>query len=54
MVAWGMFCHRFYGGSVIVWEGITFNRRTQLYVINGNLNPQRYIDEILRPIVMPF
>ena len=45
---------RFYGGSVIVWEGITFNRRTQLYVINGNLNPQRYIDEILRPIVMPF
>ena len=28
--------------------------RTQLYIINGNLNPQRYIDEILRPIVMPF
>ena len=42
------------GGSVIVLAGITFNRRTQLYVNNGNLNSQRYINEIFRPIVMPF
>jgi hypothetical protein len=31
-------------GSVMVWAGITFNRRTQLYVVNVNLNSQRYID----------
>jgi len=45
---------RFGGGSVMVWAGITFNRRTKLYVINGNLNSHCYIDEILRPIVMSF
>jgi len=31
-----------------------FSRLTHLCVINENLNSQRYIDEILRPIVMPF
>jgi len=48
-------------GSMIVLLGIRdgmgrniFNRRTQLYVINGNLNSHRYIDQILRAIVMPF
>ena len=42
------------GGSVKALAGKTFNKRTQLYVINGNLNSQSYIDEILRPIAMPF
>ena len=40
--------------SVKALAGKMFNKRTQLYVINGNLNSQSYIDEILRPIAMPF
>ena len=39
---------------MLVWAGIPFNRRTQLYAINENLNSKRYSEEILRPIVMPF
>jgi hypothetical protein len=37
----------FGGGSVIVWAGISVDLRTQLYIVNGNLNSQRYIDEML-------
>lgn len=44
-----------YGGpSVMVWGGITFQGRTELYVIQNNLNARRYCDEILAPIVVPF
>ena len=28
--------------------------QTQLYFINGNVNVERYRDEVLRPIVVPF
>jgi hypothetical protein len=42
------------GGGVMVWAGIRYRQQTQLHFINGNLNAQRYRDEILRPIVMPF
>ena len=42
------------GGGVMVWAGISYRQRTQLHFIYGNLNTQRYRDEILRPIVMPF
>ena len=28
--------------------------RTQLHFINGHFDTQRYLDEILRPIVVPF
>ena len=45
---------RFHGGSVMVWAGISYNRMTNLVVINGNLNAQRYRDEILAPVVIPF
>ena len=38
----------------MVWAGISANRRTQLYIVNGNLNAQRYVNEILQPIVVPF
>ena len=38
----------------MVWAGISYSQRTQLHFINGNLNAQRYRDEILRPIVVPF
>ena len=42
------------GGGVMVWEGISYGQQIQLHFIDGNLNAQRYRDEILRPIVVPF
>src|ERR1700729_3476231 len=42
------------GGSVMVWGGITANRRTQLVLIRGNLTAVRYRDEIVRPHIVPF
>lgn len=44
----------FHGGSVMVWGGITAQGKTQLVIINGNLNGRRYIDEVLTPVVVPF
>lgn len=45
---------RYGGGSVMVWGGITATHRSQLVVIDGTLNAQRYRDEILIPVVIPF
>ncbi len=42
------------GGGVMVWAGICYGQRTQVHFIDGILNAQRYCDEILRPIVVPF
>ncbi len=42
------------GGGVMVWPGICYGQRTQVHFIDGILNAQRYHDEILRPIVVPF
>ena len=44
----------FGGGSVMVWAGIAIGGRTELVLINGTLTSQRYVDEILRPHVLPF
>ena len=41
------------GGGVMVWTGTSYGQRVQLHFIDGNLNAQRYRDEIPRPIVMP-
>ena len=41
------------GGSVMIWAGITLNGRSALVVVLGNLNGRCYIDEILRPHVVP-
>ena len=38
----------------MVWAGVTADRRTDLAVVPGILTGQRYIDEILRPHVVPF
>jgi hypothetical protein len=38
----------------MVWDGISFNHRTPLVVVNGNLTAQRYIDEVLQTSVLPF
>ena len=45
---------RFGGGSVMIWDGISHVERTDLKVIDGNLNAARYRDEIIVPIVLPF
>ena len=42
------------GGGVMVWAGISHGQQTELHFINGNVNAQRYCDQILRPIVVPF
>ena len=44
----------FGGGSVMVWGGICGGRKTRLLVFDGNLNTQRYINEVLVPEVIPF
>ncbi len=42
------------GGGVMVWAGLCYGQRTQVHFIESILNAQRYHDEILRPIVVPF
>ena len=45
---------RFHRGSVMVWGGINHQGKTDLVVIRGNLNAQGYINDVLRPVVVPF
>ncbi len=42
------------GGGVMVWAGVCCGKQTQVHFMNGVLNTQRYRDEIMRPIVVPF
>ena len=44
----------FGGGTLMVWGGISEDGRTDLVVIEGGLTAQRYIEEILRPVVIPY
>ena len=46
---------RFGGGSVMFWDGICYDGRTELYrVVRESLTALRYKDDILDPIVRPF
>ena len=45
---------RFGGGSVMVWGVIMGRRKTNLIVVQGNLNAQGYINQILQPEAVPF
>lgn len=40
--------------GVMVWGAISFHSRTPLVVISGTLTAQRYVDLILRPVLLPF
>ncbi|GFX54480.1 transposable element Tcb1 transposase [Trichonephila clavipes] len=40
--------------SIMVWGGIRYHSRTPLVRIAGNLNSQRYISEVLEPVVFPY
>ncbi|GFU58652.1 transposable element Tcb2 transposase [Trichonephila clavipes] len=46
---------QFGGGGVLVYGGISIYGRTDLYIIrDGPLTARRHMDEILRPIVVPY
>ena len=45
---------RFGGGSVMVWGGIMGRWKTNLIVVQGNLNAQGYINQILHPEAVSF
>ena len=38
----------------MIWGGIMGGRKTRLVVVNGNLNAQGYINQILAPEAIPF
>ena len=42
------------GGSVHVWAGITQFNKTDLVILNGNVNARRYIDNVPHPVALPF
>ncbi|GFW98097.1 transposable element Tcb1 transposase [Trichonephila clavipes] len=39
--------------GIILWGGIGYHSRTPLVRITGTLNGQRYISEVLEPVVLP-
>lgn len=45
--------NRWGGASVMIWGAVSTATRTPLVVIDGTLTSQRYIDTILRPVVLP-
>jgi len=47
-------CNRGAGGSVHVWAGISQFHRTDLVILNRNVNARAYIDDVLRPVALPF
>ncbi|GFW31981.1 uncharacterized protein TNCV_54621 [Trichonephila clavipes] len=48
--------HRHTGPAsrIKVWGGIGYHSRTPLVCIVGTLNSQRYISEVLEPVVLPY
>ncbi|UYV72499.1 hypothetical protein LAZ67_9003416 [Cordylochernes scorpioides] len=40
--------------GVMVWDVISFDSRIPLVVIPSTLTAQRYVDDILRPVLLPF
>ncbi|GFU57380.1 hypothetical protein TNCV_3635591 [Trichonephila clavipes] len=48
--------HRHNGPApgIMVWGGIGYHSRTPLVRIAGTLNSQRYISEVLEPVVLPY
>ncbi len=44
---------RYGGGAVMVWEFISWRSKLDIHIVNGNLNSQKYRDEIINPIVIP-
>ncbi|PRD34070.1 UNVERIFIED_CONTAM: hypothetical protein NCL1_15723 [Trichonephila clavipes] len=40
--------------NIMVWGGIGYHSHTLLVRITGTLNSQRYISEVLEPVVLPY
>ncbi|KFM71866.1 Transposable element Tcb1 transposase, partial [Stegodyphus mimosarum] len=40
--------------GIMVWDGIGYHSRTPLVHVAGTLNRQRYISEVLEPVVLPY
>ncbi|GFX37533.1 transposable element Tcb1 transposase [Trichonephila clavipes] len=40
--------------GIVVWGGIGYHSHTSLVRIAGTLNNQRYISELLEPVVLPY
>ncbi|GFS76119.1 transposable element Tcb1 transposase [Trichonephila clavipes] len=40
--------------GIMVWGGIGYHSRTPLVLIDGTLKGQRYISEVLEPVVLPY
>ncbi|GFX04429.1 transposable element Tcb1 transposase [Trichonephila clavipes] len=40
--------------GITVWDGIGYHSGTSLVHIAGTLNSQRYISEVLEPVVLPY
>jgi len=38
----------------MVWGGIMGNRKTDLVVVQGNINAQRYVADVLNAYALPF
>ncbi|GFX03769.1 transposable element Tcb1 transposase [Trichonephila clavipes] len=51
-----LFMHRHTGPApgIMVWGGIGYHYRTPLVRIAGTLNSQRYISEVVKPVVLPY
>ena len=44
---------RYGGGSVMVWAGIWHGGKSRIIVVSGTLNGDRYLNEIVLPVVVP-
>ncbi|GFS52468.1 transposable element Tcb1 transposase [Trichonephila clavipes] len=49
-----MHCHTGTAPGIMVWSGIGYHSRTPLGCIVCTLNSQRYISEVLEPVVLPY
>ncbi|UYV71959.1 hypothetical protein LAZ67_9001355 [Cordylochernes scorpioides] len=49
-----MHCHTGPAPGIMVWGGIGYHSRTPLVRLDGTLNSQRYIYEVLEPVVLPY
>ncbi|GFT73328.1 transposable element Tcb1 transposase [Trichonephila clavipes] len=49
-----MHCHTGPAPGIMVWGGIRYHSHTPLVPIAGTLNSQRYISEVLEPVVLPY
>ena len=45
---------RYGGGSVMIWGGISYNGKTDLRTVRGNLNAVRYCADIITPVIVPY